>query len=1209
MGEHRKACSRRGGRVLLAGLLAFVLVCTTLPASALAAGGSSGSDAAQAQIEELLSAGPYTEGEVLAVVRREAAGTTDWFAQSDETVRTLATVSAEDYVTGTGESLDQETDADGGALAVITITNPAMTTEDMLTALLADSRVVSAEPNYTMTPAWNEDGSDSSDSVDEETLAKVRANLTEQEYSDLLDRMNTDAPTLETAGTTAAASESDLADLAAYQWGLKNDSTTAIKDKTTPLDGFDINSPSWNQSGTKNACGVVATLDSGLDVTNPDLDGVVMTDMDKYNSDGGPNGINLSGGDKTDVSDTIGHGTHVAGIIAAEWNGVGTSGVANGVKVVSVKMGTASGQFSLADAAAGYAYLSKAVDNGLNLVAVNNSWGDLYQSRVLSTLVTQLGQKGVVSVFSSGNERINADYNPRTANALKDNPYAIVVNASNRSGQSQGSNYGQSSTDVYAPGNAILSTTSAKATGAGAAGYLAEGDSKPLVSDYFNRGTPETVHLYTDCDESFNLSGKIPRSISTDYYYDGGAAQKIDVSQLSASTVEGIHKLSFYLAIPISDTQNFAHFDDKLFSEGLEDSESVLFMQYIMTETPSGQKEWSDGASDNFDFDTFFLMGGNWKNNRIDMDLVLKDGSKIAQVNGNVIIKVTLSDKNESFLNKIGPLYLDCLAAGQTEAPYISMSGTSMAAPMVTGAAAVAAKAQGVTTQPAAGQRSTLAKERIQWLKSHVTQYDSLKDKCSTGGQIDLSVQLEKVLPVIDNAQLTGTGSDLAVRIDGSHFGTLDGSSKVTIAGKEATVRSWTDGAITAGIPEGLTAGVLPVSVTTADGTCTEGFLLEIPSEANRVLFEKAIALPKDISDNTMGNTMIGLGGKLYVLPQSIYDAKFESGETTHDTSIYHGTFRELWCYDPAADSWQQAPSLPAQLDLLSVTTWNGRLLALGTAVDSGTGAASAALYTYTPGASGWEALNFSGLPAGASIINTGDQVLVVGGAAGSVLSEPQQTDNIRSLDMAAGSLTAAGSIITPCLDPDLVLFNGAVYLTQGMKYESKRFKVIAGMQQLAGSGTSFTATDISGALPTLAAADKQMRYGLAATADGPVISGLQVQDASGAVLDADTFILKGASFADFGKRAWRAPLFSATSTAYDGWLYTMGSTSYDAAGVILRATAISTPSQPGDIASSEGNVSTGVFGAGAGALPAVLCFFAAALAGAWSMRRGKNKV
>ncbi|MGL6291984.1 S8 family serine peptidase [Eubacterium aggregans] len=174
----------------------------------------------------------------------------------------------------------------------------------------------------------------------------------------------------------------------------------------------------------------MAICDTGLDVGHPDLKNVVMTDIDAYNTEGGQHGINISGdGDVTDVQDRDDHGTHVAGIIASEWNDFGTSGVASGVKLASVKLTQPNGEVSMAQAVKAYTYLGKAMDNGLNLVAVNNSWGDRQMSKVLSTVVTELGEKGAIFIFSSGNNNTDSDMNPTSPLVLKNNPYSIVVNS------------------------------------------------------------------------------------------------------------------------------------------------------------------------------------------------------------------------------------------------------------------------------------------------------------------------------------------------------------------------------------------------------------------------------------------------------------------------------------------------------------------------------------------------------------------------------------------------------------------------------------------------------------------------------------------------------------------------------------------------------------------------------------------------------------
>ncbi|MDD3486456.1 MAG: S8 family serine peptidase, partial [Atopobiaceae bacterium] len=414
---------------------------TTSDASDTAAASTSDSESDKAtQISDLLATGDYVEGEVVAAVYGDAASTTDWFATEGDSsdTETLLDTTASSYATATDEAVSAQSTDD--TISVILITNPDMTCEQMLDALWDDSRVLMVEPNYV-----EQAGEDTADEVDT-TSVDAAAELAAQDAV---------SSASSTSSDTATVQATSVPDLTSYQWGLDNDGST-LNDGKSYL-GFDINSPNW-PDGDENAAGVVAVMDSGIDYTNPDLDDVVIDNMRSYNLDGGDYGMNVSGvGDATDVMDTLGHGTHCAGVIASEWNDFGTSGVANGVKLTAVKVYNADGALTTASMARGYAYLSKCVDNGLNLVAVNNSWGDRQITRMTSLIVTQLGEKGVVSIFSAGNEEDDTDYNPRLASALKDNPYAVVVGATGKNGE-VAYNFGQSTTDVMAPGAQILST-------------------------------------------------------------------------------------------------------------------------------------------------------------------------------------------------------------------------------------------------------------------------------------------------------------------------------------------------------------------------------------------------------------------------------------------------------------------------------------------------------------------------------------------------------------------------------------------------------------------------------------------------------------------------------------------------------------------------------------------------------------------------------
>lgn len=1163
-------------------LTAIALVCGLMPFSAFAPSqaaanpeeSAQSSDRAQ-QINDLLCAGEYAEGQVVAAVYSEYAGTSDWFAarQTQDAVNTetLMDTTAATYVSATEGSIDNA--AEGDSVSVVLITNSQMSTAEMLDALWDDSRILSVEPDYVV--QVTDIDSTNADEVDAQ-VAQEMATLAAQSdgggsasaFSS--DSVSASASTTSIDATLNPAGTSAIADATAYQWGLNNDGST-YHDGQAYL-GFDINSPGWNTTA-KNACGVVVVMDTGIDYTNPDLDDVMMTTMDQYNADGGKYGMNVSGiGDAREVMDDSGHGTHCAGIVASEWNDFGTSGVANGCKLAAVKVYDAEGALSISSMARGYAYLGKAVDNGLNLVAVNNSWGDREMPKMMSILVTQLGEKGVISVFSAGNDAHDSDYNPTVSGSLKDNPYAIVADASTRMG-TNAYNYGIATTDVMAPGKNILSTALLNSSSdAEHAHYLAETDGAPLTKDTFESTATDAVKVYNTIDEKTFTCADTDRVGTTDstYYYEGGTSLRIASSDFkSKETVMGHDVHPVYLKIPVSQVDSIMS-NFKIMPDGLPKDDVALYFQSIATvaESDSSDIRWDLAIYDNSsDFSATMLLSDSWSSKTMYESLSAPQGRNLAvDANGCVTMKLQIGDGVSA--QTTPDLLLDCLSVGTTVAPYMYASGTSMAAPMVAGSAAVAALAQDVTSAPSSADAARLARERVIWLKSHVNQYDGrFLDMCSTGGQIDLSVTEQATLPAIGGAQVVGGSDPTQVLITGSNFGTATGTVK--LAGVDATVVSWGDNRIVVEVPDGLKAGLISVAVTNASGTCKDAFALEIPSADNMALFEKEIALPKEFSTTSMDNTIVGLGADLYVFPQDQTNAFYQSDSKV--TSGY-GVFKDLWRYDEATESWTQCASLPAQLNTLSVTVHEGVIIVCGTLFDWAAGTARLVLYSYDANGDAWSALDASQIPYGAGIVDVQGQLMVIGGGTDMTTSAltPLESGNIATLDESSGMVTAVGSLQTACTVPKLATDGSDIYVAQGWKFGHSSATMVQGMQKLSGDASAYTATDITTALPIVNVPESLYwkaihgTYSLTASDNGPLISGVLAYTDTGytAFLDADTFVSSdgGATFTDFGKRAYRAPIYYATSATTDEWLYTMGSTAYDGDVLIMRATRIAEP-------------------------------------------------
>lgn len=225
--------------------------------------------------------------------------------------------------------------------------------------------------------------------------------------------------------------------------------------------GIDV--PDWNDETKENAEGVLAIVDSGVAYDHPDLKDVMwdkgLDFPELVALGGGKYGYNAAyernGLPSSDPSYRAKHGTHCAGIMAAGWNGFGVSGAANGAKIMAIRQ---DGQMS--DMFKAFNYIKTAKEAGVNIVAVNNSWGDLGdQSLILYYALRELTTHDIVCCFASGNANTNLDSNLGTGSCLSDIPGVLLVNNQTSFGEKAGSsNYGIRSTHIMSPGQWIMST-------------------------------------------------------------------------------------------------------------------------------------------------------------------------------------------------------------------------------------------------------------------------------------------------------------------------------------------------------------------------------------------------------------------------------------------------------------------------------------------------------------------------------------------------------------------------------------------------------------------------------------------------------------------------------------------------------------------------------------------------------------------------------
>ncbi len=174
----------------------------------------------------------------------------------------------------------------------------------------------------------------------------------------------------------------------------------------------------------------VAVIDTGVDLSHPDLTGQIVAQADMVDNDG-------------NAQDDDGHGTHVAGIIAANANnGIGVAGIAPGTKLIAVDVFYNDGNAYSLDVAEG---INFAVANGADVI--NLSLGHYISSdTVLQAAIASAAAANVVCVAAAGNDATSDPHYPSSYDSC------ISVSATDwNDSLASYSNFG-STIDISAPG-------------------------------------------------------------------------------------------------------------------------------------------------------------------------------------------------------------------------------------------------------------------------------------------------------------------------------------------------------------------------------------------------------------------------------------------------------------------------------------------------------------------------------------------------------------------------------------------------------------------------------------------------------------------------------------------------------------------------------------------------------------------------------------
>lgn len=256
----------------------------------------------------------------------------------------------------------------------------------------------------------------------------------------------------------AERSEAVVSDeLFSYQWSLLNQGQTYLKERddihNIPLKGVTGKDIDWKSFKDKlgDRRPVVAVLDTGVDLDHPDI-----KDALHRNDKGEIIGWNFTSGPDTPEAkipkDDDGHGSHIAGIIAAQINDYGIAGINPNIRIMPVKvMGATGSETSIPSSQAFALGIKYAADNGADVINMSLGWPKSLETEDLRRAVFAALQKGVIIVAAAGNNNSPEPLFPCAYEGV------ICVGASTLDGSFAGfSNYG-GHVDVVAPGEGILS--------------------------------------------------------------------------------------------------------------------------------------------------------------------------------------------------------------------------------------------------------------------------------------------------------------------------------------------------------------------------------------------------------------------------------------------------------------------------------------------------------------------------------------------------------------------------------------------------------------------------------------------------------------------------------------------------------------------------------------------------------------------------------
>ncbi len=575
-----------------------------------------------------------------------------------------------------------------------------------------------------------------------------------------------------------------------------------------PESALSVNAASgWKKlSNTDNEV-VVAVIDSGVLDSHEDLKDVMWTNPGNIGLRG-KHGYNFADNNTKSNQDETGHGTHCAGIIAAQANNLkGVAGIASKANVKIMALKTMSGMFCSSTAYAtfgAFSYIHKAAQGGVNVVAVNNSWGGNDYSDIFDEVINLIGEDGVVSYIAAGNAGDNTDRSMIDP-CNTDSEYAVSVGAADITGEATSfSNYGKSSVDLFAPGMNIFSTVAYK-------NYFPDtysADKLNATTDYYGvfnaetqvkdgKITPSTGSKAGEGVKSFGEIKFVKQQLD-----ESEEIEIADAAELELSVEQGRHLIPnepYRLKVTVKNVQPgeeyFIYFpyeknplttgDDNTFfsvsAESVADPEGSNADFYCGEVSVGDDGRYAlTGRQDVFVPGGVLLCHTKASNDKVQRHATnTSSKGALDQKIVSLLSAEEAGDKELGFglyvaaTNEDGhdlSLYLDSIAISKPDAEleaeesYDVMSGTSMACPAACGGGALIAALNPRQEGESGGDYAKRIRTKV---LSCVTQTDEFKDLCSTGGYLDLS-KLDARVPAVtdavcdvDNETITLKGENL----------------------------------------------------------------------------------------------------------------------------------------------------------------------------------------------------------------------------------------------------------------------------------------------------------------------------------------------------------------------------------------------------------------------------------------------------------------